>query len=176
MSEYTTVGTRCGDISISNVYCDNIRAYNGDSNGDYKLVLVFGDKSGANGMLVNAIRKLRNDVPSYIVQTCADHTISTAYLSGHYPVRLSRSQTLTFGNNVAQLRIGTHKLGDIIQHNPVLRCVASVTFKNVHVAEEQCGGVVTNAILHCGIEVDSIFGIEAIQWFPGIPQDESIAL
>jgi hypothetical protein len=170
MASASIVGTRYGDVTIQGVYSDNVRSHKNKSDDGYTLTFAFDNNSGLMGMLFAKIRETQGDIPTYMLRAGVDVTVASIQVPSSYSVVSRRYQTLSTivngkGLN-AILSAGTHPVSELAQYNPVFSAVVNVTFKNVHVAGEQCGQINTNGILHGGLYIDEVRQLEVTRWFP----------
>jgi hypothetical protein len=180
MTSITTVGKQCGDMLIKNVLCDNIKIHKNKSNDDYTLTFAFSNNCGLLGLLFNKIRSEYRDAPTFMVQASVDFTVATIQVSKRHTLYVRRHQTLcvsTLQNRkeVVDVSPGKYSIEAVAKYNPVLSAVLDVNFRSIHVADQQCCTIITNAVLHGGVEIRDIHDMETSSWFPDIKPDDLCA-
>lgn len=170
MTSITTVGKCYGDVVLRNVLCDNVKVHKNRTNDQYTLTFGFSNNCGLMGLLFSKIRSGYRDAPTFMVQASVDLTTASmqvpsthaAYVRGHQTIDVSTVECLEKFTNISP---GTYSVSTLAQYNIVFSAVIDVKVKNVHVADQQCCSIVTNAVLHGGVSVLELYDMEARLWF-----------
>lgn len=170
MNPITTVGRNLGDFTVPGVYSDNIRVHKNKSNDEYTLTFAFDNNSGLTGMLLRLVRGNYKDIPTYMLRTAVDFTVASLQVPAAYPIFISRYQSLsrTVGGEELTMEVspGVYPVSVLAPYNPVFSAIVDVKFEGVHIAQEQCGHIETNGVLHKGLHIEKAHRFEATRWFP----------